>query len=73
MVDATWCTAGRGISPLQHVERDAPHAAKLAAEVVFMDFTLWMYFEKPSGRSVSVDTISKYISQIHAYLEREHG
>ena len=68
-----YCTVGRGLSPLQHVERDAPHAAKLEAEVVFMDFALWMYFEKPSGRSVSVNSISKYISQIHAYLEREHG
>ena len=68
-----YCTSGRNISPLQHVERDAPHADKLEAEVLFMDFTLWLYFEKPSGRALSVASISKYISQIHAYLEREHG
>ena len=68
-----YCLGGRCISPLQHVERDAPHAAKLDAEIVFMDFALWLYFEQPSGRSISVASISKYISQVHAYLEREHG
>ena len=68
-----YCTAGRYISPLLHVERDAPHAAKLEAEVTFMDFALWLYFETPSGRPISVNSISKYISQVHAYLEREHG
>ena len=68
-----FCVEGRCISPLQHVERDAPHSSKLESEVLFMDFALWLYFEKPSGRSISVNSISKYISQVHAYLEREHG
>lgn len=64
---------GRRVSPIRSTERDAPLAVKLAEEGLLMDFAIWLVVCKPTGRTISVDTASKYVSTVRAWHERHFG
>ena len=59
-----YCVHGRGLSPVRTADEQSSRADKLAEETLLMDFVVWLVACKPSGRSISVKTALKYVSEV---------
>ena len=65
-----YCVYGRKTSPVRSVDEQSPRALKLLEEELLMDFVVWLVACKPSGRSISVDTALKYVSEVQGWASR---
>ena len=63
---------GLNMAPIQHLERDAPVALKLEAEMRLMNFIVWLVSCKPCGRYISPESARKYVGQVIAWMQRVH-
>ena len=68
-----FCDAVAGISPVQHIESDAPRWLKLQQAQMLCDFAVWLVVCKPSTRNISTRTARKYVGHVTSYLDRVHG
>jgi hypothetical protein len=64
---------GLDCPPIQHLERNAPMALKLQAEMRLMSFVVWLVSCKPSGRYISAETARKYVGEVIAWMRRVHS
>ena len=64
---------GVGLSPLQHLDRDAPRWQKLEAESRLIDFVVWLVTCRPTGRRISADTGRKYAGQVVSWMRRVYS
>ena len=58
---------GRSTSPITCLTASSPHAEKLEAEQLLMDFIIWLATCSPSGQQISAKTIRKYVSEVRAW------
>ena len=61
---------GRGVAPVRLVDEHAPRHLKLEEETLLMDFVVWLVACAPSGKSISVKTAMKYVSEVQAWSSR---
>ena len=68
-----FCVYGKHVTPIRTTDASSSRAQKLADESLLMDFAIWLVLSKPSGRSISINTAAKYISEVKAWHERKLG
>ena len=59
-----FCIFGLAICPVREVDEQSSRSAKLAEELLLMDFVVWLVTVNPSGRRISVKTAMKYVSAV---------
>ncbi len=55
------------MNPVRVVDENSPRAVQLEEETLLMDFVVWLVTCKPSGRSISVESAEKYVSEVQAW------
>ena len=64
---------GRQRSPVTRLTAASSLEEKLEAEMLLMDFAVWLAMCRPSGRPISARTIAKYISAVRSWHLRTQG